>query len=141
MINQSELLDIQRVRADFPILAREVHPGVPLIYLDSTATSQKPEMVIQAMDRYYRQTNANIHRGIHVLAEESTAGYEAAREKVARVHQRPICPAGYFYAQCHRVDQPGGVFVGASIPVPRRCGIANRDGAPLQSGPLADPGG
>ena len=89
MINQSELLDIQRVRADFPILAREVHPGVPLIYLDSTATSQKPEMVIQAMDRYYRHTNANIHRGIHVLAEESTAGYEAARVKVAEFIHAP----------------------------------------------------
>jgi cysteine desulfurase/selenocysteine lyase len=89
MINQSELLDIQRVRADFPILAREVHPGVPLIYLDSTATSQKPEMVIQAMDRYYRQMNANIHRGIHVLAEESTAAYEAAREKVAQFIHAP----------------------------------------------------
>jgi cysteine desulfurase/selenocysteine lyase len=89
MINPSELLDIQRVRADFPILAREVHPGVPLIYLDSTATSQKPEMVIQAMDRYYRQMNANIHRGIHVLAEESTAAYEAAREKVAQFIHAP----------------------------------------------------
>jgi cysteine desulfurase / selenocysteine lyase len=89
MINQSELLDIRQVRADFPILAREVHPGVPLIYLDSTATSQKPEMVIQAMDHYYRQTNANIHRGIHVLAEESTAGYEAAREKVAEFIHAP----------------------------------------------------
>jgi cysteine desulfurase/selenocysteine lyase len=84
MINQSQLLDIQRIRADFPILTRQVHPGVPLVYLDSTATSQKPEIVIQAMDRYYRQMNANIHRGIHVLAEESTAGYEAAREKTAR---------------------------------------------------------
>ena len=89
MINQSELLDIQLIRADFPILSREVHPGVPLIYLDSTATSQKPEMVIQAMDRYYRQTNANIHRGIHVLAEESTAGYEAAREKIAKFINAP----------------------------------------------------
>jgi cysteine desulfurase / selenocysteine lyase len=89
MIIQTELLDIQRVRADFPILSREVHPGVPLVYLDSTATSQKPEMVIQAMDKFYRQMNANIHRGIHVLAEESTAGYEAAREKVARFINSP----------------------------------------------------
>jgi len=84
MLKQAEILDIQSVRADFPILSREVHPGVPLVYLDSTATSQKPEMVIQAMDRYYRMSNANVHRGIHVLAEEATAGYEAAREKVAK---------------------------------------------------------
>jgi cysteine desulfurase/selenocysteine lyase len=89
MISQSELLDVQSIRVDFPILTREVHPGVPLIYLDSTATSQKPEVVIQAMDRFYRQMNANIHRGIHVLAEESTAGYEMAREKVAKFIHAP----------------------------------------------------
>jgi cysteine desulfurase/selenocysteine lyase len=69
---------------DFPILSREVHPGVPLVYLDSAATSQKPASVITAMDEYYRRTNANIHRGIHVLAEEATAKYEDARQKVAR---------------------------------------------------------
>lgn len=89
MTKLSELLDVQRVRADFPILTREVHPGVPLVYLDSTATSQKPEIVIQAMNDYYRNTNANIHRGIHVLAEEATAGYEAAREKVAKFINAP----------------------------------------------------
>src|SRR5687767_15100430 len=72
------------IRADFPILARAAHPGVPLVYLDNAASSQKPLAVIEAMDRYYRQHNANIHRGIHVLAEEATALYEAARDK-ARV--------------------------------------------------------
>jgi len=77
-------LDVQRIRADFPILKREVRPGVQLVYLDSAATSQKPYQVIDAMDDYYRNHNANIHRGIHVLAEEATAGYEQAREKVAR---------------------------------------------------------
>jgi cysteine desulfurase / selenocysteine lyase len=76
-------LDVSRIRADFPILQRQVKPGVPLIYLDSTATSQKPEPVIQAMDEYYRSSNANIHRGIHMLAEEATALYESARERVA----------------------------------------------------------
>ena len=75
--------DITRIRSDFPILDREVHPGIKLVYLDSTATSQKPQVVIDAMDHYYRETNANIHRGIHVLAEEATAGYELARKKVA----------------------------------------------------------
>lgn len=78
------LSDFTRIREDFPILNREVHPGVPLIYLDSAATSQKPASVIEAMDAYYRQTNANIHRGIHVLAEEATADYEGARVKIAR---------------------------------------------------------
>ncbi len=73
---------IAQCRADFPILQREVHPGVPLVYLDSTATAQKPEHVIAAMDRYYRRSNANVHRGIHALAEEATALYEAARDRV-----------------------------------------------------------
>ncbi len=81
--------DVAQIRSDFPILGREVHPGVPLVYLDSTATSQKPATVIEAMDAFYRISNANIHRGIHVLAEESTAQYEAAREKVARFIHAP----------------------------------------------------
>jgi cysteine desulfurase/selenocysteine lyase len=77
-------LEVLQIRKDFPILEREVRPGVPLVYLDSTATSQKPEAVIQAMDAFYRTSNANIHRGIHTLAEESTALYEGARQKVAK---------------------------------------------------------
>ena len=76
-------LDVLKIRRDFPILGREVRPGVPLIYLDSTATSQKPLVVIEAMDDFYRRSNANIHRGIHTLAEEATAAYEAARKRVA----------------------------------------------------------
>jgi cysteine desulfurase / selenocysteine lyase len=86
-MNKPETLstfDIAKIRGDFPILTRQVRPGVPLIYLDSTATAQKPTQVIDAMDRYYRQSNANIHRGIHSLAEEATAAYEAARQRVAR---------------------------------------------------------
>jgi cysteine desulfurase/selenocysteine lyase len=71
-------------RADFPILQREVRPGVPLVYLDSTATAQKPLAVIEAMDAYYRRFNANVHRGIHTLAEEATALYEGARDKVQK---------------------------------------------------------
>ena len=77
-------LDVQKIRADFPILQREVSPGVKLVYLDSTATSQKPQSVIQAMTDYYTNNNANIHRGIHTLAEEATAAYENAREKIAK---------------------------------------------------------
>lgn len=77
-------LDVERIRSDFPVLSREVRPGVPLIYLDSTATSQKPLAVLQAMEEFYRLHNANIHRGIHTLAEESTAMYEKAREEVVR---------------------------------------------------------
>jgi cysteine desulfurase/selenocysteine lyase len=75
--------DVQKVRADFPILAREVRPGVKLIYLDSAASSQKPVAVLDAMERYYRESNANIHRGIHFLAEEATGLYERARSQIA----------------------------------------------------------
>lgn len=81
--NTNNSLDVIKVRKDFPILAREVRPGVPLVYLDSTATSQKPLSVIESMDDFYRRSNANIHRGIHTLAEESTAAYEASRQRVA----------------------------------------------------------
>ena len=82
-------VDISRIREDFPILKREVNPGVPLIYLDSTATSQKPAQVIDAMDDFYRRSNANIHRGIHKLAEESTGLYEHARNRVAEFIHAP----------------------------------------------------
>lgn len=73
--------DLASLRADFPILAREVN-GKPLVYLDNAATSQKPLAVIQAMDDYYRKTNANIHRGLHRLSQEATDAHELAREKV-----------------------------------------------------------
>lgn len=77
-------MDVSRIRKDFPILEREVRPGIQLAYLDSTATAQKPLAVIEAMDGFYRRSNANIHRGVHTLAEEATALYEQAREKIAR---------------------------------------------------------
>jgi cysteine desulfurase/selenocysteine lyase len=88
-LTPANVLDTARLRADFPILGREVRPGVPLVYLDSTATSQKPAQVIEAMDRFYRQSNANIHRGIHVLAEEATYQYESARVKVSEFIHAP----------------------------------------------------
>ncbi|MEX1253677.1 MAG: cysteine desulfurase [Dehalococcoidia bacterium] len=75
-------LDIQRIREDFPILKREVH-GRPLVYFDNTATTQKPKAVIDALVHYYEHYNANIHRGIHALAEEATARYEETRQKTA----------------------------------------------------------
>jgi len=88
-MTQTNSFEVERIRRDFPILSRELRPGVPLVYLDSTATSQKPLAVIEAMDNFYRQSNANIHRGIHTLAEESTALYEEARNKVARFINAP----------------------------------------------------
>jgi cysteine desulfurase/selenocysteine lyase len=77
-------LNIEQIRKDFPILERETHSGKRVIYLDSTATSQKPVQVIEAMNDYYRRSNANIHRGVHTLAEEATSLYEGAREKIAK---------------------------------------------------------
>ena len=83
------MLDINEIRKEFPIFQRETKPGTALVYLDSTATSQKPLAVIEAMDNYYRRSNANIHRGVHTLAEEATAMYEQARVKVAKFINAP----------------------------------------------------
>jgi len=77
-------LDVNKIRKDFPILQRETRDGVRVVYLDSTATSQKPQQVIDAMNNYYQRSNANIHRGVHTLAEEATSLYEGAREKIAK---------------------------------------------------------
>ncbi|PMR71386.1 cysteine desulfurase [Halomonas heilongjiangensis] len=74
-------LDVAAVRADFPILARQVH-GRPLVYLDNAATSQTPRQVIEVFDDYYGRYNANIHRGLHTLADEATAAFEGTRETV-----------------------------------------------------------
>ncbi len=79
---QSTGLDVEAIRADFPILSRRVKDK-PLVYLDSAASSQKPVQVLDAMDQYYRQTHANVHRGVHTLSEEATAQYEGARAKVS----------------------------------------------------------
>jgi cysteine desulfurase/selenocysteine lyase len=80
----NSVLDVDRIRSEFPILSREIKPGFPLVFLDSAATSQKPRQVIDIMSHYYEWQNANIHRGIHRLAEESTQAYEEARAKVVR---------------------------------------------------------
>lgn len=76
-------VDPYRLRADFPVLAQKVR-GHPLIYLDNAATTQKPQCVIEAEADYYRHTNANVHRGVHTLAEKATAEYEQARARVAQ---------------------------------------------------------
>ncbi|MFN3843044.1 MAG: cysteine desulfurase [Rehaibacterium terrae] len=76
-------IDWARVRADFPLLAREIH-GKPLVYLDSANTGQKPEAVIAAVDEFYRRHNANVSRAVHTLGEEATTAYEASRDKLAR---------------------------------------------------------
>jgi cysteine desulfurase / selenocysteine lyase len=79
---EARTLNAEMVRADFPILGRQIN-GKPLIYLDSAATSQKPAVVIDAMDDYYRRYNANPHRGVYTISEEATAAYESARQRLA----------------------------------------------------------
>jgi cysteine desulfurase / selenocysteine lyase len=82
-MTKDTLWDVERVRKDFPALHQEVH-GKPLVYLDSAATSQKPQAVIDALVRYYSQDNANVHRGVHALSERATAAYEGARGRIQR---------------------------------------------------------
>ena len=83
------MFDVYEIRKDFPILAEEAHAGVPLVYLDSAASSQKPTAVIEAMNRYYRRYNANVHRGIHRLSEDATNAYEDARRRVSEFIHSP----------------------------------------------------
>ena len=77
------MYDVSRVRRDFPILERKLANGKPLVYLDNAATTQKPKQVLDAMDRYYRETNSNVHRSIHELGERATEQYIQAHERVA----------------------------------------------------------
>jgi cysteine desulfurase/selenocysteine lyase len=77
----ADKFDIEQVRKDFPILDQQVN-GAPLVYFDNAATTQKPQMVIDALNHYYTRDNANIHRGLHTLAERATTGYELTRKKL-----------------------------------------------------------
>ena len=81
-------LDAAALRLDFPLVRRGIN-GYPLAYLDSAATAQKPRQVLEAMESYYRTANANVHRGVYTLAEEATALYEGARERVAALVNAP----------------------------------------------------
>ncbi|MFQ0801163.1 cysteine desulfurase [Listeria monocytogenes] len=84
------MIDIQKIRANFPILAQEINEK-PLAYLDNAATSQKPKQVIEALTHYYEFDNANVHRGVHTLAARATDAYESARGKVAKfIHAREV---------------------------------------------------
>lgn len=88
MITKPKVFDVETVRKDFPTLQRNVR-GKPLVYLDSAATSQKPQCVIDAEREFYERYNANVHRGAYLIAEEATAAYEGAREKVAQFINAP----------------------------------------------------
>ena len=81
-MNTRQPFDVEQVRKDFPILTRTVH-GKPLVYLDTAASAQRPLAVIEATDRFYREHNANVHRGVHTLSQEATDLYEGARRRLA----------------------------------------------------------
>src|SRR5215471_14036389 len=80
---KAKTFDLETIRGDFPILHQKVH-GKPLVYLDNAATTQKPLVVINAIDQYYRHDNSNIHRGVHALSERATAEYEEVRSAAQR---------------------------------------------------------
>jgi len=80
--------DLDKCRADFPVLEQDIH-GYPLVYLDNAATTQKPRQVIEAISQFYLHDNSNVHRGVHALAERATSQYEAARKKVQRFINAP----------------------------------------------------
>src|SRR5579883_956294 len=82
------MLDVERIRGDFPILGRQVH-GRPLVYLDNAATTQKPRQVIAALTDFYSNHNANVHRGVHTLSDEATQAVEDSRRKVAALLKAP----------------------------------------------------
>ncbi len=148
--------DVARVRADFPILTREVR-GRPLVYLDNAATAQKPQPVIAALARYYETGNANVHRGVHALSQEATLEYERVRELAAGFLGAPsaselIFTAGTtaainLVAQSYggSVVRPGDQILVTEMEhhsnlVPWQL-VAERTGATLQAIPVADSGG
>ena len=129
-------LDVERLRAQFPILAQEVH-GHPLVYLDNAASSQRPEAVIDAISDCYRTYYANAHRGVHALSERSTDAYEAARGKVARFIGAAGSGEVIFTRGTTEEPQPGRPELRPAAARSGRRGAAHRDGAPLEHRPLA----
>ena len=129
-------LDTEKIRKDFPVLERVVHGDKPLVYLDNAATSQKPRQVLDALTSYYAEHNANVHRGIHVLAEEATALYEGARDKVAAfVNAADRDEIVFTKNATESLNLAANVMAWAAQPRglrARRRGRHHRDGAPLQ---------
>ena len=100
--------DVAALRADFPILGREVN-GHPLVYLDSANTSQKPRQVLDVMRAHHERHNGNVSRSVHTLGTEATLAYEGAREKVAAFINAPAGVRGGVRQELHRGDQPARV--------------------------------
>ncbi len=148
--------DVEKIRGEFPILSRTVY-GRPLVYLDSGATAQKPQCVIDCVDALHREMNANIHRGVHFLSERMTSLYEEARERVRRFigaasREEVVFTSGataslnmVAYAWCGRHLQAGDNIVVSEIEhhsniVPWQL-AAERKGAQIRVLPVAEDGG
>ena len=131
------MFDVEKVRRDFPILGVRVYDK-PLVYLDSGATAQKPECVIETVDRLHRESNANIHRGgSFFLSEEATEMYEAARARIAEYIGAGSPGGGRFHGRSYCVAQYGGVCMVRTFSPGGRQYRGQRDGAPFQYRSLA----
>lgn len=98
------MLDIQKIRADFPILSQQVN-GKPLVYFDNGATSQKPQVVIDAISKYYKEINANIHRGVHTLSQLATDAYEESRSKIQKhLNAKLACEVIFTSGTTHAIN-------------------------------------
>ena len=97
--------DVARIREDFPILAMQVY-GKPLVYLDNAASAQKPQAVLDRIQQAYTSEYANVHRGLHYLANAATEAYEGAREKVRGFLNAGAAGGDHLHPQRHRGDQP-----------------------------------
>ena len=154
-IKYSVMFDVEKVRRDFPILGVRVYDK-PLVYLDSGATAQKPECVIETVDRLHRESNANIHRGVHFLSEEATEMYEAARARIAEyigaeAREEVVFTAGataslntVAYAWCERFLRAGDNIVVSEMEhhsniVPWQL-VAERKGAEIRVLPFDEEG-
>ena len=93
--------DVGRVRKDFPILRQKIH-GKPLVYLDNAATTQKPQVVLDALSRFYATDNSNVHRGVHLLSQRATEDYEDARRKVQTLSECRSRPRDCLRSRHHR---------------------------------------
>jgi cysteine desulfurase/selenocysteine lyase len=104
------MLDIQKIRADFPILLQKVN-GKPLVYFDNGATSQKPQVVIEAISKYYKEINANIHRGVHTLSQLATDAYEVSRGKIqSHINAKLACEVIFTSGTTHAINAVANGF-------------------------------
>ena len=108
-------LDAHNIYQDFPILDQIVNDE-PLVYLDNAATTQKPQQVLDTLNDYYHKTNANVHRGVHTLAERATAAYEASREKARQFINAKSTKENSFHTRHYNWTKLGSRFCRRSAP-------------------------